>query len=300
MVRRTGRAPRGLDDYIFDTFNAIFIAIVLVLVIYPLFFILSASFSDPLSVLQGKVRLLPFGFSLEGYTKIFKTESIWTGYANTIFVTGIGTILSVSLTVLASFVLSRKSFPGKNLFMAMFVFTMFFSGGMIPIYLVVKRLHLLDTRFALIIPRLIGIWEIIIMRTFIQTTVPRDLDDAAQIDGCSNFRYLVSVIVPLVKPIIAVVTLFYAVNYWNAFFKALIYITNIKLYPLQLVLRNILLRNILSEEMTDIYSSAYDQKKLSEIIKYGVIIVSSAPMLILYPFLQKYFIKGIMLGSIKG
>ena len=300
MVRRTGRAPRGLDDYIFDTFNAIFIAIVLVLVIYPLFFILSASFSDPLSVLQGKVRLLPFGFSLEGYTKIFKTESIWTGYANTIFVTGIGTILSVSLTVLASFVLSRKSFPGKNLFMAMFVFTMFFSGGMIPIYLVVKRLHLLDTRFALIIPRLIGIWEIIIMRTFIQTTVPRDLDDAAQIDGCSNFRYLVSVIVPLVKPIIAVVTLFYAVNYWNAFFEALIYITNIKLYPLQLVLRNILLRNILSEEMTDIYSSAYDQKKLSEIIKYGVIIVSSAPMLILYPFLQKYFIKGIMLGSIKG
>ena len=300
MVRRTGRAPRGLDDYIFDTFNAIFIAIVLVLVIYPLIFILSASFSDPLSVLQGKVRLLPFGFSLEGYTKIFKTESIWTGYANTIFVTGIGTILSVSLTVLASFVLSRKSFPGKNLFMAMFVFTMFFSGGMIPIYLVVKRLHLLDTRFALIIPRLIGIWEIIIMRTFIQTTVPRDLDDAAQIDGCSNFRYLVSVIVPLVKPIIAVVTLFYAVNYWNAFFEALIYITNIKLYPLQLVLRNILLRNILSEEMTDIYSSAYDQKKLSEIIKYGVIIVSSAPMLILYPFLQKYFIKGIMLGSIKG
>lgn len=288
------------SDRIFNIVNHIVLSLILISVIYPLIFIVSASFSDPYAVANGHMLLFPVNFTLEGYNKIFASNQIWNGYKNSIIYTIIGTTVNITMTIMAAYPLSRKNFMGRNFFTFVFSFTMFFSGGLIPTYLVVRSMKLLDSMWALIIPSAVSMWNIIVARTFFQTSIPAELYESAQIDGCRNFKFLIKIVLPLSKPILAVLVLFYGVGHWNKFFEALIYINNEAKYPLQLILRNILIKNILLEQMLDQFTGFAEQDRVAEVIKYGLIVVSSVPMLIMYPFAQKYFIKGVMVGAIKG
>lgn len=297
MVKRTHQSKA---DIIFDVINHILLSLILISVIYPLIFIVSASFSDPYAVSNGQMLLFPVNFTLEGYNKIFASNQIWNGYKNSIIYTIIGTTVNLCMTIMAAYPLSRKTFMGRNFFTFVFSFTMFFSGGLIPTYLVVRTAGLLDSMWALIIPSAVSMWNIIVARTFFQTSIPDELYESAQIDGCRNIKFLIKIVLPLSKPILAVLVLFYGVGHWNKFFEALIYINKEEKYPLQLILRNILIKNILLEQMMDQFTGFAEQDRVAEVIKYGLIVVSSVPMLILYPFVQKYFIKGVMIGAIKG
>jgi putative aldouronate transport system permease protein len=289
------------QDRWFNVFNTTIVTIFFVLVLAPLVYVLAASFSDALAVIQGRVWFWPVDFNIEGYKAVFRHPRIMSGFANSFFYVSVGTVVNVVLTVLAAYPLSRKDFVDRNVFMALFVFTIMFNGGLIPTYLLVKNLGMLDTRAALIFPLAIGAWNVIITRTYFQHTIPNELLEAAQMDGCKDFRFLWSVVLPLSGPIIAVITLFYAVQHWNQFFQALIYLRDESKYPLQLILREILVENQVSAQMTDMdVDSLILRQQLRELLKYSLIIVASAPMLILYPFIQKYFVKGIMIGSLKG
>ncbi len=272
----------------------------MLLVLFPLYFVLIASFSDPNLIYSGEVWLYPKGFTLDGYERIFNDSSIWIGYANSLLYAGLGTLIGVAVTVFAAYPLARKDLVGRSAIMWFLLITMFFSGGLIPTYLLIKDLHMLNTIWALVIPGAGGIFNVIIVRTFFQSTIPDEMWEAASIDGCSNTRFFWSIVLPLSKSIIAVMVLYHVVGFWNGFFDALIYLNDETKYPLQLVLRNILVQNqVNSGMMVDVESYAA-KMRVTELIKYGVIIVSSLPLLILYPFLQKYFVKGVMIGSIKG
>lgn len=273
-------------------------AVIIVIVLYPLLFIVSASFSDPARVLNGEVWLLPKGVTLDAYENILHNDKIWTGYRNTILYTTVGTAINIIMTILAAYPLSRPDLPGRNGIMVLITLTMFFNGGLIPTYLLVKDLGMVDTMWALIIPGAIATYNLIVMRTYFQSSIPWELQEAAHIDGCSNWRLLFSIILPLSKPILAVMVLFYAVGHWNSFFNALIYIRNEDLHPLQLVLREILL--ISQSDAVDGSVGLEKSILLAESIKYAVIIVSSLPVLLMYPLVQRHFVKGVMIGSIKG
>ncbi len=289
------------QDKVFNVVNTAIVSLFFFVVLAPLVYVLAASFSDALAVIQGRVWFWPVDFNVEGYRAVFRHPRIMSGFANSFFYMGVGTIVNVTLTVLAAYPLSRKDFVDKNFFMALFVFTFMFNGGLIPTYLLVRSLGMLDTRAALIFPLAIGAWNVIITRTYFQQTIPSELLEAAQMDGCKDFRFLWSVVLPLSGPIIAVITLFYAVQHWNQFFQALIYLRDESKYPLQLILREILVENQVAAEMTDMdIESMLLRQQLRELLKYSLIIVASAPMLLLYPFIQKYFVKGIMIGSLKG
>ncbi|KRG16380.1 sugar ABC transporter permease [Virgibacillus soli] len=289
------------DGKVFDIGVLIISAVISVIILYPLIFIVSASFSNPEKVMSGEMWFFPVDFTLDAYKEVFKDRDIWNGYRNTIFYTIGGTFVNIILTTLAAYPLSRRDLPGRNIIMFIITFTMFFSGGMIPTYLVVQELGMVDTFWAMIIPNAIATYNLIVMRTYFQTSIPWELQEAAMIDGCSNWKMLWKVILPLSKPIMAVMLLFYAVGHWNAFFNALIYLRDDKLYPLQLILREILL--VSQANITDEVSSEFglDEKMmLGESIKYALIIVASIPVLVMYPFVQKHFVKGVMIGSIKG
>ncbi len=285
-------------DRLFDAINTFLLALVLLVVAYPLYFVVCASFSDPLAVSGGEVLFAPVRFTLAGYKKILEYSLIWIGYRNTIFYTALGTFISLFLVVTLSYPLSRKDFKLRNLLTVMIAVTMFFSGGMIPTYLVVKKLGMLNTIWSIVLPGAIAANWIIITRTFFQT-IPADLTEAAAIDGCTNFKAFYYIILPLSKAILAVIGLYAASGLWNGYFSAMLYLRDNKKYPLQLFLRQILLLNDMSN--ADISSdSLADEQYLAELIKYGVIIVSSLPMMVVYPMIQKYFVKGVMIGSIKG
>jgi len=285
-------------DRFFQIFVNTLITIILIIIIYPLVFVISASFSDPLYLLQGKVSLLPKGFTLESYSKIINFNDVWMGYKNTIIYVTVGTLINLIMTTLGAYPLSRKDFFGRNIITALLVFTMFFSGGMIPTYLVVKSLGLTNTMWAMVLPSAISVYNLIIMRTFFQS-IPYELQESATIDGASDFQILARIILPLSKPILAVMTLFYAVTHWNAFFDALIYLTNRSKYPLQLILREILIQDdVAGAEGLD--DDAIQQAMSVEGMKYAVIIIANLPILCLYPFLQRYFVQGVMIGSLKG
>ncbi|MBT2765078.1 carbohydrate ABC transporter permease [Paenibacillus sp. ISL-20] len=286
------------NERVFDVILYVIAAIIIVIVLYPLIFIVSASFSDPTRVLNGEVWLLPKSVTLDAYANILQNEKIWIGYRNTIFYTIVGTVINIIMTILAAYPLSRPDLPGRNAIMVFITLTMFFSGGLIPTYLLVKDLGMVDTMWALIVPGAIATYNLIVMRTYFQSSIPWELQEAAHIDGCSNWRLLFSIILPLSKPILAVMVLFYAVGHWNSFFNALIYIRNENLHPLQLVLREILL--ISQSASVDGSVGLEDKILLAESIKYAVIIVSSLPVLLMYPFVQRHFVKGVMIGSIKG
>ncbi|GAF11381.1 ABC transporter, permease protein [Bacillus sp. JCM 19046] len=291
---------RTKGDKAFDAVNLFFLTLGCLIVLYPLYFIVIASISDPNRIFAGDVLFLPKGVTLDGYGRIFSDPGIWNGFKNTFIYSSLGTAISVTLTVTAGYALSRKDLAGRHLIMAFLLITLFFHGGMIPTYLVVRDLGMVNTIWAMVIPNAVGLWNVIICRTFFQTSIPKDMLEAAQIDGCNDFRFFSKIVVPLSKPIIAVMVLFHVVTHWNSFFDALIYLNNDSLYPLQLILRNLLIQSEVSSQMIGDVESSQAQLAVAEQIKYGVIIVSSIPLLILYPFLQKYFVKGVMIGSIKG
>lgn len=287
-------------DRAFNMIVYVILSVVAVIVLYPLIFVLSASFSDPQTVLRGEMLLWPKGFNLNSYSKIFQNQDILSGYSNTLLYTTIGTLINLVMTVLGAYPLSRKDFVGKNAVMALFVFTMFFGGGLIPTYLLIKDLGMLNTFWVMVIPNAVSIWNIIIMRTFFQQSIPYELQEAATIDGCSNIQILTRIILPLSMPIIAVMILFYAVGHWNAFFSALLYLSDKEKFPLQLILREILIQGQTSDMVKMSTESAIKQQREVEGIKYAVLVVANIPVLILYPFLQRYFVKGVMIGAIKG
>jgi putative aldouronate transport system permease protein len=287
-------------DRAFNVVNYIMLTIVLIVVLYPLVYVVSASFSSSYAVLSGKVWLWPVEPSLDGYKAVFKNKNILTGFQNTFFYTVAGTFINVVLSILAAYPLSRKDFRGRNKFMLLFVFTMMFNGGLIPTYFVVKDLHMIDTVWAMLIPTALSVWNVIIMRTYFQTTIPGELLEASQIDGCNDFRFLLKIVVPLSGPIIAVIALFYAVGHWNQYFNAMIYLKDPQLYPLQLILRDILVQNEVRIDMLGDVKSAAARQGLRELLKYSLIVISSVPLMLVYPFVQKFFVKGVMIGSIKG
>ena len=291
---------RSRSDIIFDAVVFVIMLFVLFICLYPLYFMLIASISDPNYVLTGQVILYPKGITFLGYEKILGEEDIWMGYRNTIIYTILGTTLNVVLTLSAGYALSRKDLPGRRGILIFIVFTMFFNGGMIPTYMVVDQLHLIDTMWAMILPTAVQVWNLMIARSFFESTIPTELLDAAMIDGCRTLRFFTQIVLPVSKAIIAVMVLFYAISHWNTFFNALIYLESEDKYPLQIILRNILIQNQPVAGMMDDMASLIERQKAAELIKYGVIVVASVPVLVLYPFVQKYFVTGIMVGSIKG
>lgn len=289
------------SEILFSIFLFIVCTLIFLIIIYPLYFIIIASISDSTLVSTGKVFLIPKEISLFGYKEIFQDSRIWTGYRNTVFYTALGTFVNLLFTLPAAYVLSRKEFKARRIIMLVFVVTMFFNGGLIPTYLLMKGLHLTNTMWVFIIPFCVNVFYLIIARTFFETSLPSELYEAAAIDGCSHFKFFALVAMPLSKALISVIGLYYLVGHWNDFFTALIYIRNNELQPLQIVLRDILLSNQVFANGAGVGGDAggYAQRYADQ-IKYGVIIVSTLPILVLYPFLQKYFEKGVMIGSIKG
>ncbi|MBM7599996.1 putative aldouronate transport system permease protein [Virgibacillus halotolerans] len=291
-------------DKMIKTFIYIFLSLALIGVLYPVIYIISASISNPADVNSGKMWLFPKGITLEGYKIIFENSDIWRGYLNTIFYTVLGTSINLAVTIPAAYALSRKDLVGRNLLMGIFVLTMFFSGGLIPTYLVVKSLGMIDTIWALVLPNAAAVWNIVIARVFFQSSVPVELEESAKIDGASNFKIFFKIILPLSAPIIAVMALFYGVGHWNEYFNALIYLSDKAKFPLQLVLREILVLQEMTTENTQISGSMaeamHSKQQLAAIIKYGVMIVSTLPIIVAYPFLQRHFVQGVMIGSLKG
>ncbi len=291
------------EDRIVNSVVYVLLSLAFLVVVYPLFFVLIASISNPTLVNTGQVWLIPRGITLEGYKRIFANSDIITGYKNTVFYTAVGTSVNLVVTLTAAYSLSRGELPGRGIIMAVFAFTMFFSGGIIPLFILVNALHMYDTFWVMIVPTALSVWNLIIARTFFQTTIPLELLDAAAIDGCSDFRFFGSVVLPLSGAIIAVMMIFYAVGHWNAYFNALIFLRSHSRFPLQLILREILLQNTFNDESMDTMSSDTDSTKVAMMalsIKYGVIVVASIPMLVLYPFVQRHYVRGIMIGAIKG
>ncbi|HJF33845.1 MAG TPA: carbohydrate ABC transporter permease [Sporosarcina psychrophila] len=286
-------------DRTFTIFNYVFLTIVALLVIYPLVFVVSASLSNPQYVVSGEMWLWPKEFTLEAYEKVFKNKDIINGFVNTLKYTVFGTILNVIMTILAAYPLSRRDLKGRGVIMAFIIFTIFFSGGLVPTYLLIRDLGMLDTFWVMIIPNAVAVWNIIIMRTFFQA-IPHELEESAKMDGSGNFRILWSIVLPLSFPVIAVMVLFYSVGHWNSYFQALIYLQDQDKFPLQLILRQILIQGQ-TDDMIQATSESFLAQQLSvEGLKYAVLIVANLPMLMLYPFLQRYFVKGVMIGSLKG
>jgi putative aldouronate transport system permease protein len=293
----------GTGDKIVNFLNLFLLTVLFLVVLYPLIFIVSASFSDPQLVSSGKVFLLPKGINVEGYVRIFRDKEIMIGYRNTIFYTVAGTLVNLALTLPAAYALSKKDLVGRRVIMLFMALTMYFSGGMIPTYLLVKSLNLINTWIILLIGGAVSTYNLIIARTFFITGVPHELEEASIIDGCSQARTFLLIVLPVSKALIGVMALYYGIGHWNSFFSALIYITDRNKVPLQLVLREILIGEQMREEMLEEAMSDEMQLlrlQLATLIKFGVIVVSSAPVMVAYPFLQKYFNKGIMLGSLKG
>lgn len=297
-MRKSNR--QSAFDIGFDVVSTLLLIVALLIVLYPLYFVLIASISDANSISLGKVILLPKNIDFVGYRRILQDNRIMNGYVNSILYTVASTVIGTITTILAGYSFSRTDLVGRKVLMMVYVFTMYFSGGLIPTYLVVKDVGLLGSPWAVILMGAISVYNIIIARSFFSSSIPVDLYEAAQLDGCSNGRFFISIVVPLSKSIIAVIALYYAVAQWNGYFNALIYLSKQSQYPLQMVLREILLSSqSVQADVTDV-DAIQEMQRIAATIKYGVIVVASLPMLMLYPFIQKYFVKGVMIGSVKG
>ena len=285
----------------FDIINGAFLLILVILVAYPLYYVLIASISDPYEVYAGKTFLLPSKITFEGYKRVFKENSIAGGYLNSIYYTVLGTVVSVALVLTTGYCMSKKTLPFRRAIMIFYVITMYVGGGLIPTYLVVSKMHMLNSVWALILPGGVSVYNVIVTRTFFETSIPQELYEAASIDGSGNIRTFVKIALPLAKPIIAVMVIFTMVAYWNDWFTALIYMQEKRRYQLQLVLRQILIQSQAMASMMGNMDGGYaEANKLTELIKFASIVVGSVPMLIAYPFVQKYFEKGFMAGAVKG
>jgi multiple sugar transport system permease protein/putative aldouronate transport system permease protein len=287
-------------DRVFTLANYTILTLFALSVLYPLIVVVSYSFSSPEAVGLGRIWLWPVDPSIEGYKMVFEYKKVWLGFANSVYYTVAGTAVNIVFTLLAGYPLSRSDFYGKGVFMALFVFTMMFSGGIIPTYMVVKALGMINSPLAMIIPGALTVWNVIITRTYFKTTIPQEMLESAQMDGCSDFQFLSRMVIPLSAPIIAVNALFYAVAHWNTYFTALIYFSRPSLFPLQLVLREVLLLGQINVDTLENVKDIVKYQGLSDLLKYTLIVVSTLPLMILYPFVQKHFVKGMMIGSLKG
>ena len=302
MAHTKNKIRMAAGDRVFLTIAYVLLALALVIVIYPLVYVVSASVSSPDAVYSGEVILLPKQVTIFGYRRVFQDDSIMTGYANTLFYTVVGTLIDMVVTVPCGFALAQRKVPGKNIFMGIFMFTMYFGGGMIPTFLLIKNLGLYNTRAVLLILGAFNCYNCIICRTFF-SSIPAEMGEAAAIDGCSPMRYFLQIVLPISQALLGVMVLYFAVEQWNSYFNAMMYIYDQNKRPLQLVLRTILVEAITQSSMEN---GSFDQEnademyKIAQQIKFAVIVVSSLPVLILYPFLQKYFVKGVMIGSVKG
>lgn len=297
-TKRPRLSRSDLSDKIFYLFIYVFLGFLALVILYPLYFIIIASISDPDAVLGGDVILFPVGITLSGFEAILHRSDVWLGYLNTIIYTALTVVLSLVVTVPAGWALSRKQLLGKKFFMIYFIIPMFFGGGLIPFYNVMSQLNLINTPWAVILPSILSVWNLFMTRTFFESSIPDGLVEAARIDGASEFRIFFSLVLPLSKAILAVMALYYAVGQWNSYFNAMIFLQDENLYPLQLILREIL---IASEATTGgSGETILEQYRLANQIKYVSVIVSSAPVIMLYPFVQKYFAQGAMIGSLKG
>ncbi|MDE0447849.1 MAG: carbohydrate ABC transporter permease [Spirochaetaceae bacterium] len=296
---------RSRADRLFDRVNVAMLTVVLVATLYPVYFVVIASVSSPTLVSAGHVYLWPEGFNVEGYTYILRDKRIMIGYRNSLIYAVGQTVVSLVLTIPAAYALSRRDMRWRGLIMFYFVFTLYFTGGIIPFYVVVLKLGLKDSIWSLMLPNAVNVFNLIVARTFFQSNIPDELLESAQLDGCTNTRFFISIVLPVGQAIIAIVVLFNVVQNWNAFFHALLFINDQAKYPLQLVLRRMLILNQLLSgggEGLEALSPEEIQRRqlLADLLRYGTIVVAIAPLMILYPFIQRHFVKGIMVGSIKG
>lgn len=300
MTKAKRKIHTPTDDKIYYFVTHILLILLLIIVMYPLIYVISASFSSAYAVSTGRVVLWPVEPSLEGYRTVFENRDIVTGYRNTIIYTVLGTFINILVTLCCAYPLSRKDLPARNFFMLVFSFTMIFNGGLVPTYIQIRNLHLIDSIWAMVLPGAMSVYNMIIARTFLQNSIPGDLLEAAQIDGCNDTRYFFSIVLPLSKSIIAVLVLFYAIGHWNAYFNAFLYLNSRDKFPLQIILREILLANEVDANMVMDPEVAAAKQGMAELLKYSLIMVSTVPVMCLYPLVQKYFVKGVMIGSIKG
>ncbi|MBQ3080178.1 MAG: carbohydrate ABC transporter permease [Clostridia bacterium] len=299
MPKNNSRIRTKGSDLIFSVILYVICILFLILILYPLWFIVIASFSDPSAVAGGHVWLWPVGFTLDGYDELFRQKEVWIGYKNTILYTLLGTFFGLAVNISAAYSLSRKDLWGRKALMSLYVFTMFFSGGLIPIFLTVQKAGFYNTFWVLIIPFSVSAYNIIVARTFFETSLPPDLFDAAQIDGCGNLRYFFTIALPLSKAVISVIALWTAVGQWNSYFNALIYIRDENLYPLQLIMRNILITNQ-NFAALGTGEAAMIAMRRANLVRYSMIIVTTVPIMCVYPFIQKHFDQGVMIGAVKG
>jgi len=298
-TRSVTKINYSFNDKVFTQVNDLLLLIATLIVLYPLVYIVSSSFSSPTAVSRGQVVLWPVDFSIRGFQEVFSYKPIVSAFANTIFYTLVGTAVNVFMTLLASYPLSRKRMMGRRAILFLFSFTMIFNGGMIPTYILNSNLKLIDTRAVMIIPLALNVFNVIICRSFIESTIPEELVEAAQIDGCSHFRFLFQMVVPLSKAIIAVLVLYYALGHWNQYFQAFLYLSDRDKFPLQIILRDILVMNTVNQIIADPQLYAAKQG-MADLLKYSLIVVASTPFMIAYPFVAKHFVKGVMIGSVKG
>ena len=288
----------GAGDKVFYTVNTIFLALMALIVLYPLYFMVIASISDPDAVLGGRVVLYPVQLTLDGFRKILERADIWRGYLNTIIYTLLTVVLSLVVTIPAGWALSRRTLPGKKAFMIYFIIPMFFGGGLIPFYNVMSSLGLVNTMWSIVLPSILSVWNLFMTKTFFESSIPDGLIEAAKIDGAGEYRVFTSLVLPLSKAILAVMALYYAIGQWNSYFNAMIFLQDETMYPLQLVLKEILIAS--ESTVGGSGETILEQFRLANQIKYVSVIVSSVPVLLLYPFVQKYFSQGVMIGSLKG
>lgn len=292
--------PKTLfEDKVFNIINDGLMLLAALIVFYPLMYILSSAFSSPTAVSKGQVVFFPVDFSLRGFEEVFSHKAIVTGFANTLFYTVVGTLVNIVLTVAAAYPLSRKNLPGRRILLFVFTFTMLFNGGLIPSYLLTAKLGLINNRAVMIIPVALNVFNVIICRTFFETTIPEELIEAAQLDGLSHTRFIIQIAMPLSKSIIAVLVLYYGLGHWNSYFQAFLYITDKSKFPLQIILRDILVLNQVNEIIGDPLLF-HAKQGLAQLLKYSLIVVASLPFMLAYPFVAKYFVKGVMIGAIKG
>lgn len=287
-------------DRLFYAMVNVCMMLVFLVVLYPLLFVVSSSFSSPQAVLAGKVTLLPVDLSLEGFRTVFRNKDVFIGYYNSLRYMILGTFINVAMTMSAAYPFAMRKMPFKKTFTFIFTFTMFFGGGLIPNYILMKDIGLIDTIWVMVLPGAISIYNMIIARTFIQHSLPQELFEAASIDGCSEARMFFGIVLPLSKAVIAVIALYYAVGHWNEYFSAFIYLNSRWMYPLQLFLREILVANTADPSLMIDPELLVAQQGMADLLKYSLIVVASVPMMLIYPFAQKHFVKGVMIGSIKG
>ena len=302
MNQKAKKVRWSSNDRIFYTVVTVLLTLIALIVLYPIIYVVSCSFSSPDSIMSGKVILWPVEFTLDGYKAVLGYKKVWIGFRNSIFYTVVGTLINMFMTIICAYPVSRKDMPGRNILMMMYSFTMIFGAGMIPNYLLVRDLKMLNTVWAILIPGAIGVYNMIIMRTYFMSSIPGELLEASKMDGCGDTKFLMSVVLPLSKPILAVVSMYYIVAHWNAYFKAFMYLSDENLYPLQIFLKEILVASKLEAAMIEdvLVTSSASTSGLQYIVKYALIVVACLPMMIIFPFVQKHFVKGVMIGAVKG